>query len=289
MASQGFQGKARPVRDEVIVRLHSVSGYQFYWKPEDLLWQFENDLRKLLYNAGLRGTFEVKQAGRRERGNKREGITLGPAQNFAIEVRAEYGHNSQADIWTLKVDAKDTAPIRERLSRALQGEVLEPPKPPEPVSKDDIEKDLIMADRPGLQGELPPPKSYPPRGNLFEREPVTLAYCWVFAWGEASNQGYIQKGAITNIAVEYWELTEKHSATAVHKAVIRFNLMTKARYGNYGFTSEGKAFVRKYREQLLASPKFHQKMEGLAQVDNPHFVDGAARVLQRVRRLLKIQ
>ncbi len=269
--------------DEVIVRLREVHTSGFYWKPEDLLWQFEEDLRQLLYRAGLRGTFEAKQTGRRERGVGQEGITLGLTHDFVVEVHAEYGWQNvgRADVWTINLGVKDTRPARERLVRALLGEVLSPTEPPETTSQAESQEEGA--------GEVPE-KQYL-KGSLIQREPLVVAHCIVFAWGEACDKGYISKSDFTNIVVERLEATDKRKATAAHKSVVAQGYLSPVGVSEYRFTDRAQGFVSEHREELLASPGFQEKMRVLEERllhGNPRTAQKAQRRLARIRAFLEI-
>jgi hypothetical protein len=282
-------------RDGVTIQLTTQAGYHFYWKPEDLLFQFENELRKLFERAGLRGVFEIKQAGRRISGDCHEGITLGQPSPYTIEFLAEYGNSGKKDVWTTVFDEKDTSEIHHLLTRALAGEVVEKliPVPPPAKPKAELnpeEKQKRAKRRKLVPGEIPAPVS------RFERDPVAMAYFLACMYGIASDRGYFKKVELTDILLEYYNFTEKRKASGTHRMFVSHRLLYRNdnKDSKYKFNPEGKEFVRKHREDVLALPQFQFKLRELEEKRDSYGSanpDGqnAARELLRMKELLEIE
>ncbi len=297
MATQVSGGKSPMSRDKAIVRLTTNSGYQAYWRPEDLLYQFEYDLEKLLYRAGLRGTFEVRQAGRRVSGSGVEGITLSRASDFIIEFQAEYGASRQKDVWTIAFDQKDTTEIYNRLIRALAGETLaslldeQAERDVPEVVKEKQEK---KQREPQLRKELPPESGNPlfqKGGTVLERDPVGIACCLALLYGQADDRNRVLKSALTDIAMYYYEVPERRRVSAVHKAVRPHNMLRVIKEVEYQFNPEALALVIANREGVMALEKFQAKLAELEELSQGHpkcsATEDAGRALARIRELLK--
>ncbi len=292
MATQVQQGNALASRDRVTVRLITLSDYRFYWREEDLLYQFEHELKGLFHRAGLRGTYEVKQVGRRIAGDGREGITFGRATDFGIEIQAEYGRRPQKDIWRVVIGDKDTTPTLERLTRALAGEtlpsILEPPVETQPVAIAQ-EEQIASGTEPTL-AEQSADKQV--AKSLFERDPLGMAHCLIFLWGEANERNYVEKGALTNIAMEYYpEFHDKRKTPPVHNSFGQQGFIERMESGNYRLIlSPIEMFLSKHHEELLKSSKFWEKIHEIEKIaaGNPKrtATADAVRTLTRMYKLL---
>ncbi|MCW1888216.1 MAG: hypothetical protein KIH67_001525 [Candidatus Moranbacteria bacterium] len=296
MATQVSQGKSPSSRDRVSVRLITSSGYQQYWRPEDLIYQFEFELQDLMYHAGLRGTFEAKQAGRRIAGSGTDGITLGRASDFIIEFQAEYGASRQKDIWTISFHQKDTAGIYNRLTRALAGEILSS------ILDDDIEEALpkVVREKQEKKQREPVVKHLPPEsgnplfqkgGTVLERDPVGIACCLVFLYGYTDDRNCVPKSVLTDIAMDYYDVPERRRVSAVHKAMRPHNMLRVIKEVEYYFNPEALALITANRERVMALEKFQTKLAELEVLSqgNPKqaATADAARALLRIRELLK--
>ncbi len=295
MIAHASTGASSHDPDQVIIKLQYEQDAKLYWRPEDLIYHFEYDLRDLFHRAGLRGVLEVKRIGRRERGIGQEGIALGHPQDFVIEINAEYGQQNKgrADVWFIKVDAKDTTPIRERLTRALAGEklpsILEPPEKPESQPTIPEEPDVSTADVPWptLPGQESSVKE-----ALFRRDPLGMTYCLVFLWGSANADNQVERGVLTNIAMEYYpEFQDKRKTTPIHKSFGQEGFLSRLESGNYQlFLEPIKAFVSEHHDALIASPMFWKKIkkvEGLSQGNQGRMAtQEALRAIERIYDLI---
>ncbi len=92
--------------------------YHRYW-TDDLLNIFEDDLIKLFKGINLDGferhQFLVKETGQRSQEDlPGEGIRIGQAKAFVIEIQARYDANPW-DIWEITIPKKDTSEFQEQL------------------------------------------------------------------------------------------------------------------------------------------------------------------------------
>jgi hypothetical protein len=297
MATQISGGKSLMSRDRATVRLATSAGYQAYWRPEDLLYQFEFELVDLLQRAGLRGAFEAKQAGRRVTGSGTEGIALGRSSDFIIEFHAEYGTNRQKDVWSIVFDQKDTTEIYSRLIRALAGETLVS------ILDEEAERDVPEAVKekqekrqrePQVRKDPPFENSNPlfqKGGTVLERDPVGIAYCLTFLYGYTDDRNRVLKSVLTDIAMDYYDVPERRRVSAVHKAMRPHNMLRVIKDVEYYFNPEALALIIANRERMMALEKFQTKLAELEVLSqgNPKqtATADAARALARIQELLR--
>ncbi len=107
MASYPSQSGAYVGHGKVDIKLTPrLGGYRLYWTPNRLS-DFEFDLQRLFEKAGIFGAYQVEATGKQLRGDERfQGIMLGPALPYRVEIYAQYGDYTTRDTWEIKFSDK---------------------------------------------------------------------------------------------------------------------------------------------------------------------------------------
>lgn len=291
--AQGVRDYTLHSRDEVFIRLNIGSSWQLYWRPKDLLDQFEYDLQKLFQRAGLRGTFEAKRVGQLVPGNDREGITLGEPKPFVLEFYAAYGDNIKKDVWQVTFSQKDTTTLHDQFTRALAGEVI---LPSPVVSKPAVEETPDESAEQGSADSDQPTDKSPAKDRPKSRacEPVAKAYFLTYLYSEASNGGMVNKSALTDIVADYYQFDDRRMPNFVHRNLVTNNLLKRSEVTDrlYEITPGAHAFAREHLEALLVLPAFQAKRAELEKLSADRLYQSttqhAKRALKRIRAFLAI-